>query len=137
MHWTCACQQVHYPENPPAAHDARLPISFAIRVLRQPPMIGIKTAPCPATAPHDSPTHSPLVRRQTLSCALCASPVPRQPPCLVPCPKSPSYDSCLLHSLSCPPVLTCSFTSGLSGCSSGHGRDNPCRPQSSPFPCVR
>ena len=33
VHWMCACQQVHYLENPHAAHDARLLISFAIRVL--------------------------------------------------------------------------------------------------------
>ena len=33
MHLTCACQHVHYPDNSHAAHDARLLISFAIRVL--------------------------------------------------------------------------------------------------------
>ena len=59
MYWTCACQQVHYLENSHAAHDARLLIWFAIRVLRQPPTTGITTAPCPATAHHDSPTDSP------------------------------------------------------------------------------
>ena len=95
MHWTCACQQVHYPNNSHAAHDARLLISFAILMLRQLPTKGIKTAPCPATAPHDSPTDSPPVRRHTLSCTVSSCPVPRQPPCLVPCPKSLSYDSCL------------------------------------------
>ena len=135
VHWTCACQHVHYPENPHATHDARLRISFVIRVLRQPPTTCIKT--CPTTAPQDSPTDGPLVRRQTLSCTLSSCPVPRQPPCLVPCPKSLSYESCPSQSLSCPPVLTCSFTSGLSGCSSGHGRGNPCRPQSPPFRSVR
>ena len=62
MHWTCACQQVHYPDNSHVAHDARLLISFAICVLRQPPTTGMKTAPCPATAPHNSPTDSPPIR---------------------------------------------------------------------------
>ena len=33
VHWTCTCQQMHYLENSHAAHDARLLISFAIRVL--------------------------------------------------------------------------------------------------------
>ena len=70
MHWTCACQQVHYLENSRAAHDAHLLISLAIRVLRPLPATGIKTAPCPATAHHDSPTDSRPVRRKNLSCAL-------------------------------------------------------------------
>ena len=61
MHLTCACQQVRDPDNSYAAHGARLLISFAMLVLRQPPTTGIKTAPCPATAPHDSPTDGPPV----------------------------------------------------------------------------
>ena len=60
VHWTCACQQVHYLENSHTAHDARLLISFAIRVLRQRPTTGITTAPCLATAhSHSSTTVEP------------------------------------------------------------------------------
>ena len=62
VHWTCACQQVHYPDNSHAAHDTRLLILFAIHVLRQPPTTGIKIVPCPATTPHDSLADSPPVR---------------------------------------------------------------------------
>ena len=134
--WRCACQQVHYLENSHAAHDARLLISFAICVLRQPPKTGITTALCPATICHDSPPTAPF-RLQTVSCTLSSCPVPRQPRCLVPYPRSVCYDSCLSQSLSRPHILTCSFTSGLSGCSSGHECDSPCHPQSSAFRSVR
>ena len=63
MHWAFAFHQVHYLENSHAAHDARLLISFAIRVWRKPPTTGITIAPCPATAHHKSPTESHPVRR--------------------------------------------------------------------------
>ena len=59
MHWSCACQQVHYPDNSRAAHDTHLLISFAIRVLRQLPIIGLKTVPRPTEAPQDSPADRP------------------------------------------------------------------------------
>ena len=35
MHWTCACQQVYYPDNSYATHDAGWLISFVIRMLQQ------------------------------------------------------------------------------------------------------
>ena len=106
--------------------------------------------PCVATAAYDRHHDNPLSRdsppRQPTTTALPTAPLSEDTPCLVPClhalsygmpcPKSLSYDSCLSQSLSRPPDLMCSFTSGLSGCSSGHGRDNPCRPQSSPFRSV-
>ena len=59
VHWTCACQHVHYPNNPHAAHDARLPISVATSVLRQLPTTGFKIAPCPATTPGHPCRHPP------------------------------------------------------------------------------
>ena len=62
MHWTCAYQQAHCPNNPRAAHDARLLISFAIRVWRQLPATRLKTVPHPATTPHNSPANSPPVQ---------------------------------------------------------------------------
>ena len=60
MHWTCACQWVLYPDNSHAPHDARLPIVFLIPVLRELLTIGIKTVPCPGTAPHDVLPTAPL-----------------------------------------------------------------------------
>ena len=61
MQWMCASQQVHYPINSHAAHDACLLILFAIRVLRQLPTTSIKIVPCPVIAPHDSPADNPCV----------------------------------------------------------------------------
>ena len=90
VHWTCACQQVHYLENSRTAHDARLLIFFAIRVLRQPPTTGTTTTPCPATAHHDSPTDSPLSDDRPCIVpyfhALSHDSPPVWPPVLSPCP---------------------------------------------------
>ena len=123
LHWTFACQLAHYPDNSHSAHDARLLISFAIRVLRRPPTTR-KTAPlsngrpCLVPCLHVVSHNSPPVRCFVLS----------------PCPTTVAFRS-LCHAP--PRVPTCSLTSRLRGRSSGHRHDNPCRPQSSPFCSVR
>ena len=94
-------------------------------------------SPLSCDSPHDNPADISPVRGQTLSCALSSCPVRRKLPCLVPCLAALSYDSSLPRCLSCPCVITCCPTSGLSGCSSGHGRDHPCCCLSSSFRSFR
>ena len=59
MHCTCAYQQVHYPDNSRAAHDACLVILFAIHALPRLPRTGLKTPPAIAllTAPVFDDSH--------------------------------------------------------------------------------